>query len=333
MQEAIDIERLAEAVKSFNSTSVLVVGDLMLDRFVWGEVSRISPEAPVPVVQVHKETMLLGGAANVANNIRAMGGACVLSGVVGSDDAGNALIELAGDRGIDTRAVASDAGPTSVKTRIVARGQQVVRVDREEKRSPDGSVLDALKSAFAEVVPCSGCVVVSDYAKGVVTLDVMNTLKTVAADSGVPLLVDPKPASMDLYRGATMLTPNSLEAQAMSGIEIIDNDTLCLAAGRIMSNLASEAVLITRGSHGMGLLQRDSNLFTIPTMAREVFDVTGAGDTVIATFSMGIAQGLAMTEAAWLANVAAGIVVGKVGTATVGSDEIIMALEKAATDL
>jgi len=328
MVQEIDFRKLADTVTGFGATSVLVVGDLMLDRFIWGEVSRISPEAPVPVVEVQKETMLLGGAANVANNIRAMGGGCILGGVVGDDDAGISLVEFASGMGIETRAVVQNSGPTTVKTRIVARGQQVVRVDREERRRAAGPVLDALKSAFAHVVPGSGCVVVSDYAKGVITHDVMNTLTDLAAASGIPVLVDPKPANMDLYRGATMLTPNSLEAGAMSGIEISDDETLSLAASRIMANMAAEAVLITRGSHGMGLLQKGKSLYTIPTMAREVFDVTGAGDTVIATFAMGIANGLDMTEAAWLANVAAGIVVGKVGTATVSGDELVSVLNR-----
>ncbi len=331
MQEVIDFQKLARAVRAFDNTAVLVVGDLMLDRFVWGEVSRISPEAPVPVVEVQEETVLLGGAANVANNIRAMGGGCFLGGVVGSDDSAGSLMELSATTGIDTRAVIQDNGPTTVKTRIVARGQQVVRVDREEKRLLAGEVLNALKSAFAEVVPEAGCVVVSDYAKGVVTLDVMKGLMEATAQAGIPLLVDPKPSNMDIYRGATMLTPNSFEASAMSGIEITDTETLSRAASNIMEKLATQAVLITRGAQGMGLIERDKPLYTIPTMAREVFDVTGAGDTVIATFSMGIANGLRMTEAAWLANVAAGIVVGKVGTATVSSEELVEALEQHAT--
>ena len=327
MQDGIDFQKLADTVRAFGATSVLVVGDLMLDRFVWGEVSRISPEAPVPVVEVQKETMLLGGAANVANNIRAMGGGCILGGVAGDDDAGDSLVSLARETGISTDAVVRDSGPTTVKTRIVARGQQVVRVDREERRGPEGAILESVKAAFARAVPSAGCVVVSDYAKGVITHDIMTSLTSLASIHGVPLLIDPKPSNMDLYRGVTMLTPNSLEAGAMSGIEISDDDTLELAASRIMSNLAADAVLITRGSAGMGLLQKGKPLFTIPTMAREVFDVTGAGDTVIATFAMGIANGLDMPEAAWLANMAAGIVVGKVGTATVSGSELAGMLE------
>ena len=328
MRDSINFQKLADSVRGFGSTAVLVVGDLMLDRFVWGEVSRISPEAPVPVVEVQKETVLLGGAANVANNIRGLGGGCILGGVIGDDDAGSSLMALAEERDIDTSVVVQDAGPTTVKTRIVARGQQVVRVDREDRRGPVGAVLDALRGAFARVVPSAGCVVVSDYAKGVITHDIMISLRALASDSRVPLLVDPKPSNMDLYRGVTMLTPNSLEAGVMSGIEIADDNTLDLAASRIMSNMDADAVLVTRGSSGMGLLQKGKPLFTIPTMAREVFDVTGAGDTVIATFAMGIANGLEMPEAAWLANMAAGIVVGKVGTATVSGSELVKMLEK-----
>ncbi len=326
MNSNIDKNRLVNAVRAFPETTILVVGDLMLDRFVWGEVSRISPEAPVPVVEVQKETILLGGAANVANNIRAMGGGCILGGVCGNDDAGTSLLALASDRGIDTGAVVNDAGPTTVKTRIIARGQQVVRVDREEKRKPGGDVLKSLSDVFLEAVSRAGCVIVSDYAKGMINHDVMGILRDTCQRHAIPVLVDPKPSNMDIYLGATMLTPNSLEAAAMSGIEISDDETLFLAASRIMKNLDASAVLITRGPHGMGLVQKQQPLFTIPTMAREVFDVTGAGDTVIATFAMGIANGLEMQEAAWLANIAAGIVVGKVGTATADSHEIIQAI-------
>lgn len=330
MNSRINTTRLVEAVRDFCKTSILVVGDLMLDRFVWGEVSRISPEAPVPVVQVNKETMLLGGAANVANNIRAMGAGCFLGGVIGNDEAGAALMKLAGAGGMNTKAVATDTRPTTVKTRILARGQQVVRVDREEKCRADKAVTTAIRKAFARSLPQSGCVVVSDYAKGVITTDLMNFLVDMTVEARIPLLVDPKPANMDMYRGVTLLTPNRLEAEAMSGVEISDDNTLSLAAGRIMTNLDARALLVTRGACGMGLIERDQDLFTIPTMAREVFDVTGAGDTVIATFAMGIANGLRMAEAAWLANVAAGLVVGKVGTATINADELVASLENTA---
>lgn len=327
MNNGINVPRLVEAVKGFHRTDILVVGDLMLDRFVWGEVSRISPEAPVPVVQVRKETMLLGGAANVANNIRAMGAGCFLGGVIGRDEAGSALIKLAETKGISTEAVATDSRPTTVKTRILARGQQVVRVDREDKHRIGEDVITALCQAFSSSLPETGCVVVSDYAKGVVNMDIMNLLIDMTAQTQIPLIADPKPVNMDMYRGVTLLTPNRLEAEIMSGVEISDNKTLSLAAGRIMANLDAQALLITRGAGGMGLIEKGRDPFAIPTMAREVFDVTGAGDTVIATFSMGIANGLCMAEAAWLANVAAGLVVGKVGTATVNADELIATLE------
>ncbi len=299
----------------------------MLDRFVWGEVSRISPEAPVPVVHVQKETMLLGGAANVAANIRAMDGNCMLGGMIGSDDDGRQLLSLARSRNIDISAIIQDHGPTTVKTRIVARGQQVVRVDREKIRRPSGEILEKLSSAFEKHASEADCVIVSDYAKGVISHDTMTSLVQAALQAGTPVLVDPKPSNMDMYHNVTMLTPNSIEAREMTGMEIEDDTSLSSAAKRIMSNLNAGAVLITRGAQGMGLMQKGRELFTVPTMAREVFDVTGAGDTVIATFAMGIANGLEMTEAAWLANVAAGIVVGKVGTATAGSRELLEALE------
>jgi len=300
----------------------------MLDQFVWGEVSRISPEAPVPVVEVQEETMLLGGAANVANNLRALGSPVILGGVVGKDAMGEDLKELARSRGIDTAAVVDGIRPTTIKTRIIARGQQVVRVDRESNSSLNDSTMKSLAKALEKLAPGIDGIIVSDYAKGVVVVRLMDELRKISSKRGIPFLVDPKPANSHLYHGVTLVTPNRQEAEAMAGLEIKDTKGLSQAAQQIRGRLGTEAVLITCGSHGMALWQRENGLFTVPTMAREVFDVTGAGDTVVAAMALGIVNGLSFPEAAYLANIAAGIVVGKIGTATVTAGEIMEILEK-----
>jgi D-beta-D-heptose 7-phosphate kinase/D-beta-D-heptose 1-phosphate adenosyltransferase len=322
------IKRLKEAVRRFDSSCLLVAGDIMLDQFVWGDVSRISPEAPVPVVEVQKETMLLGGAANVANNLRAMGSPVILGGVVGKDVMGENLRELARSRGIDATAVVDGIRPTTIKTRIIARGQQVVRVDRESNNSLNDSSINALAEAFERLAPGIDGIIVSDYAKGVVSIRFMDELRKISSKRGIPLLVDPKPANSHLYHGVTLVTPNRQEAEAMAGLEIKDAESLSQAAQEIQGRLGTEAVLITWGSHGMALWQRENGLFTVPTMAREVFDVTGAGDTVVAAMALGIVNGLTFPEAAYLANIAAGVVVGKIGTATITAEEIMEILEK-----
>ncbi len=325
-EPVIDYTRLKEAVQRFDGSCILVIGDIMLDQFVWGEVSRISPEAPVPVVQVHKETMLLGGAANVANNLRTLGGLVVLGGVIGRDDMGRVLRELASSRGIDTTAVVDTTRPTTIKSRIIARGQQVVRVDRESNRPINGPSIQALLGTIEELVPQIKGIIVSDYAKGVIVPEIMYELKKISKDNGVPLFVDPKPVNRQLYMGVSLITPNQQEAEIMTGIEIRDRESLKRAAQGLHEGLEADAVLITQGSRGMAFWQEETGLFLVPTTGREVFDVTGAGDTVIATMALGIVNGLSYPEAAYLANIAAGIVVGKIGTATVTIREIIDAL-------
>jgi D-beta-D-heptose 7-phosphate kinase/D-beta-D-heptose 1-phosphate adenosyltransferase len=322
------INRIKEAIRRFDSSCLLVAGDIMLDQFVWGDVSRISPEAPVPVVEVQKETMLLGGAANVANNLRAMGSPVILGGVVGKDAMGVNLREIAISRGIDTTAVVNCLRPTTIKTRIIARGQQVVRVDRENNNSLDEFSMNTLIEAFRITARRIDGIVVSDYAKGVVTDHFMNELRAISKGRGIPLLVDPKPSHIHRYQGVTLVTPNKQEAEAMAGLAIEDEKGLYQAAQQIQKKLETQAVLITRGAQGMALWQKENGLFTVPTMAREVFDVTGAGDTVVAAMALGIVNGLSFSEAAFLANIAAGIVVGKIGTATVTVEEIMEILDK-----
>ncbi len=322
VQAVIRKDRLLAAIDRFASSCLLVVGDLMLDQFVWGEVSRISPEAPVPVVAVHRETILLGGAANVANNLLALGSRCILAGIVGRDSAGRDLVDLARRRGIEIIAVTDDGRQTTLKTRIIARAQQVVRVDRETQGPLDRERIQELAERIEDVSGRPKAIVVSDYAKGVINNVLMDAIRSVSMPRDVPVFVDPKPDNMHCYGTVTVVTPNKKEAEAMSGISIDDLDSLNEAARSVGKRFDAEAVLVTRGALGMGLWQGGEGLFAIPTMAREVFDVTGAGDTVIATMALGVANGLSYAESAYLANLAAGSVVGKVGTATVSRQEL-----------
>ncbi len=322
-------ERLSAAVASFSSLSILVVGDIMLDQFVWGEVCRISPEAPVPVVNVQDETFLLGGAANVANNLRTLGAKACLSGIVGDDSFGEILRSLAQHNHIDTQAMVETSRPTTLKTRIVARGQQVVRVDRERSHKASKATSDALISNMEGILDRCQCIIISDYNKGVVSKEVMAFLSSKAEEGGLPLLVDPKPQNYQLYRGLSVITPNEKEAKQMSGLEVGREEDLVRVAEEIAAGTGAKGVLITRGAKGMALWQADGRMFSIPTMAKEVFDVTGAGDTVISVVALGLAAGLGMCEAAYLANIAAGIVVGKVGTAAVDREELLDAIQQA----
>jgi D-beta-D-heptose 7-phosphate kinase/D-beta-D-heptose 1-phosphate adenosyltransferase len=306
---------------------VLVLGDVMLDEFIWGRVGRISPEAPVPVVEITGQSFHLGGAGNVAANVRSLGGAAVLAGVVGRDSAGERASEAARSVGVVPRLVVSDGGrPTTVKTRIVAHHQQVVRTDREDASDVTGRMQDALLEALRREMPSCHALVVSDYQKGVVTKSLLERVLPLARRRRVPVLVDPKLRHFRLYRRVTVVTPNQVEAEEATGIHI-QGDADLLAAGRsILSLLGCQAALITRGEHGLSLFERGRAPLHVPTAAREVFDVTGAGDSVIATMALALAAGATLGEAAMLANCAAGVVVGKIGTAQASPDEVLSAV-------
>ena len=316
--------RLFAAMKD---TRVVVVGDVMLDEFRWGSGARISPEAPVPVVEIASQTFHLGGAANVACNVRSLGGRSAVAGVVGRDAAGQRLRAALAASGVED-ALATDEGhrPTTHKTRIIAHGQQVVRADREDAAPVDGPAAAALASAVRRTVPGAGAVILSDYQKGVATRALVKATLAAARREGVPLLVDPKVRHFALYRGAAVVTPNQLEAEQATGVKIRATDDLHEAGRRILRSLRCRAVLITRGEHGMALFQDGRRPVEIPTAAREVFDVTGAGDTVIASLALASAAGASLEEAAMLANYAAGVVVGKVGTATATPEEVLAAI-------
>lgn len=323
---------LQERIARFADAKVLVIGDIIIDHFLWGTANRISPEAPVPVVNVQREELLLGGSANVLRNIVSLGGHGSLCGIIGNDTMGQKAIDLVADLGVSTDGLVIGQRPTTVKTRVVAQGQQVVRFDREQTGIPSKSSLDALLQFLEQHLLTYDAIMVSDYAKGVVNEQLMIRLHQLLREirkgkkRDLPLIVDPKPANMHCFVGATVITPNHHEAMQMAGIRIEDERSLLAAARQIRDDIGCEAVLITRGEAGMALLQPDDQMVTIPTMAKEVYDVTGAGDTVAATLALALAAGCNMYEAAVLANHAAGIAVGKIGTACVSTKELTAAV-------
>ena len=318
--------RAGRLLAAMAARRVLVVGDVMLDEFLWGRVARISPEAPVPVVEITAQTFHLGGAANVARNVRSLGGQASVAGVVGGDDAGRRLREALVRGDVEDALATADGRPTTHKTRIIAHHQQVVRADREETGEIEAALEDALGEALRRSARGAGAIILSDYQKGVVTRRVMTKVLAAARREGVPLLVDTKVRHFALYRGASVVTPNQMEAEQATGVRIRDTASLHEAGRKILKTLRCQAVLITRGEHGMALFAREKKPVEIATAARQVFDVTGAGDTVIATLALALAAGAALPEAAMLANYAAGVVVGKIGTATVSPEEVLAAI-------
>jgi D-glycero-beta-D-manno-heptose-7-phosphate kinase len=319
-------ERAAEIVRRLRECSVVVLGDLMLDEFVWGEVTRISPEAPVPVVNVRRESAHLGGAANVLANLVALGARASLVGVVGDDGAGERLrasLREASPVQTDEQIVVDRSRPSTVKTRIIAHNQTVVRADREHRTPVDAQVEDRIIAVLQRAVKEASAFVVSDYDKGAVTPRILAEVLPLAYGRGIPVLIDPKIRNFHAYRPATLITPNHHEALRLTNTEEDTDEGLKRAAQLIHERLACDCVLITRGERGMMLLEGGKEPVYVETAAREVYDVTGAGDTVIATLAAALAAGASMVEAAVLANHAAGIVVGKVGTATAGADEVL----------
>jgi D-beta-D-heptose 7-phosphate kinase/D-beta-D-heptose 1-phosphate adenosyltransferase len=326
--EAISNASLRQYIQRFPQASVLVIGDLILDHYIWGRVSRISPEAPVPVVHVDSESMRLGGAANVFNNVLALGGKADLCGVIGSDETGRMLLKELGSKRSGRGGVVIDQGrPTTRKSRVIAHNQQVVRYDMERR----GELKPVLQKRLLRYVESRlrelSCLVVSDYAKGVVTATLMSELTRLATLRHIPVIVDPKVEHFGYYKGVTVITPNHLEATQAAGLHG-DGDQIIQEAGTIIrQRLGCQSVLVTRGERGMSLFEADGVSWHIPTRARQVYDVTGAGDTVVGTMALALSTGASMREAAILANQAAGVVVGMVGTATVTAKQLTEALE------
>jgi len=316
----------ARIISSFKNKNILIIGDIILDRYIFGKVSRISPEAPVPVVDVMRESFLLGGAANVANNIIALGGKVTVAGVIGKDRAGDVVKGLMADCNINTEAIIEDNRPTTVKARVIAHNQQIVRFDREDRRKLEGKSLLSFLGQIRKILPLYDAVIISDYKKGVVSASLVKEVVKYAKQKKTFVAVDPKVGHFHLYKNVSLITPNIMEASEGSGVQIKDEKSLLKAGKTLLSRLSCMSVLITRGEEGMSLFERGSKgmgVTHIPTVAKKVFDVTGAGDTVIATFTLAYAAGASLQDAATIANHAAGIVVGEVGTA-VATPEILL---------
>jgi rfaE bifunctional protein kinase chain/domain len=313
-----------DILAKFRGTPVLVAGDLMLDEFVWGQVSRISPEAPVPVVEVQRRTYTAGGAANTAANVGSLGGRPVVAGVVGDDADGGRVCDLLDAQGVDTAPVVRDPkNPTTTKTRVVAHGQQVVRIDNE-RPGPVGAEVESELGRWTAgaLAAVRGCVV-SDYGKGVVTPTFAGRLIDRCREAGVPVVVDPKGTDYAKYRGATLVKPNQLEAGKVLNRDLRTDADVFRAGADLLALLGPDtAVLVTRGANGMTLFEPGRRPVHVPTQAREVFDVTGAGDTVAGTLALALAAGASLPAACHLASLAAAVVVGKVGTATCSLDEL-----------
>jgi len=319
--------RASEILRALRDRNVLVLGDVMLDEFVWGDVTRISPEAPVPVVDVRRESVHLGGAANVLANLVALGARGSVVGVVGNDAAGERLRTGLCELGTVDQLVVDETRPSTTKTRIIAHSQLVVRADRESRVPVTAKVEDQILTSLKQALKHADAFVISDYDKGVVTPRILREILPLAYEQ-VPVLVDPKLRNFNSYRPATLVTPNHFEALRMSDSEDQSDDGSLHAAKVIRERLGCDAVLITRGDRGMMLLEAGDKAVFVETAAREVYDVTGAGDTVIAALAGALASGATMLEAATLANHAAGIVVGKVGTATASADELLATFDK-----
>jgi D-glycero-beta-D-manno-heptose-7-phosphate kinase len=325
MKRIMSRRRACEIVDGFSRSRVLVVGDIMADHFIWGKVSRISPEAPVPVVEVTKDNFTLGGCANVFNNIFATGGRVHLAGVIGSDETGRRLLSEFGSRCVDTDGIVVEAGrPTTLKTRIVAHGQQVVRFDREDRKPVQAKSVRKILAYIESLRDDLGALVVSDYNKGVVTRPLLEGILKAIAGRPVFTCVDPKQRDFSIYQGFDIITPNHHEAGFAAGEELQNGQDHIRVGMKLLRQYDFKALLMTRGEEGMSLFERNGRIkhTAFPAQAREVFDVTGAGDTVIGILALSMAAGASLQEAAYLANHAAGIVVGKAGTATVSRDEL-----------
>ena len=328
--------RVRTLLTAAQKTRILVMGDVMLDQFIWGNVSRISPEAPVPVVDFVRESVMPGGAANVARNLSALRVKTDLFGIVGKDDAGKRLKELLTENEVNCRCVmAHGQRPTSIKTRIVAHQQQVVRLDRETRHELDGPATRRLLAAAEPCILSAQAVIIGDYGKGVVTQALLDALRHFCHRRGVWLSVDPKPVHHLNLSGLSLITPNRKETFELADLpdetrhaDPLQDKNLVAAVEKLFQELSPALLLVTLGEQGMLLCQRKHKPIHIPTVAQEVFDVSGAGDTVIATFTLAIAAGASPLEAAIISNHAAGVVVGKVGTATVTAEELVASFKR-----
>jgi D-beta-D-heptose 7-phosphate kinase/D-beta-D-heptose 1-phosphate adenosyltransferase len=326
-------KRLSALLKRYAGARMLVIGDAMVDRYIWGDVARISPEAPVPIVRVTREELRLGGAANVASNLRALGASVSLCALVGDDEPGRELRARLTGVAVDDCCLFTAAGRrTVVKERVIAQHQQVVRVDWDDDRPPAPRDRRQMIDFLAAAMPATDGVVVSDYAKGAIGKELLDALRRLAASRRVPVVVDPKIRNAHHYRGFASMTPNHHEAGEMLGVRLPNtNEAIHPAGRRLRKKLRLDTLVITRGEEGMTLFFEDESVVDLPTVAREVYDVTGAGDTVIAALGCGLAVGGSLLDAARIANYAAGIVIAEVGAASAPAAKIAEAIREAKT--
>jgi len=321
--ETIGDTELAQLVRRFARAHVLILGDVMLDRYVSGTASRLSPEAPIPVLRPTARRATLGGAANVALNIATLGGQASLVGVIGDDSEGSELTNLLGSSGIVPHLIVAPGRPTTAKTRFMAGTHQLLRLDEESTAEVDAVTADHVLSAFTQAIEAADIVVLSDYAKGVLSDTVLSGALERARAHGRVLIADPKRIDFAAYRGATVLTPNEQEVRRATRIDAADDAEAVRAGQCALEDTGCQAVVVTRSAKGLTLVRRDAPALHLPTRAREVADVSGAGDTLVAALAVALGAGAALPEAAMLANVTAGISVGKPGTATVSQEELL----------
>jgi len=316
-----NLSHMKTLIENFKGKRIIVLGDLMLDKYIWGDVVRISPEAPVPVVEVKKDSTCLGGAGNVYHNLETLGASPLLVGIVGADPEGRWIIKNASNsQGI----IIDEQRPTTVKTRIIAHHQQVVRVD-VEKKHPISQDIENQLFDFIKGEKCAG-ILLSDYNKGILSPSLMSKVLSFAKDNEIPVFVDPKVENFFLFSPVTLITPNHSEAEKIVHYECLSNEQVEKAGEEILSRVSAKYLILKRGENGMSVFEKDQKPYHIPANAKEVFDVTGAGDTVIATAALALLSGATIREAAFLANAAAGVVVGKIGTAAIHTDELLEAL-------
>jgi D-beta-D-heptose 7-phosphate kinase/D-beta-D-heptose 1-phosphate adenosyltransferase len=328
----LNTKKAEKVISNFKDARVLVVGDLILDEFLWGDVSRISPEAPVPVVWVKRESFMPGGASNVANNLRSLGAHVSVAGVIGDDERGAILKGELEQKGIDTAGVVTDSSrPTTLKTRVVAHHQQVVRIDKEKVEPLGDSMVSRLIGCIKKTLDSVDAVIIEDYGKGVITPKLLKEVVPLARARRKIISVDPKEEHLKYYRGISLITPNNHEASKAVGFEIKDDATLKKAGAVILKKFRCGIALITLGENGMAVFRSGKSMKHIPTVAQEVFDVSGAGDTVIGCYTLALVAGADPVEAAHISNCAAGIVVGKVGIAVVTPEELAARIRQEAS--
>ncbi len=321
-------ERANEILKQATTKNIAVIGDVMLDRYFWGSVNRISPEAPVPVIDVENESIHLGGAANVAQNLKALGLNTLLCGVIGNDNSGRSFVEVATQLGLDPSGLYVDKlRPTTVKTRIIGNNQQIARIDREARTDISSECLEHILLKLNNINHLSG-IIIEDYNKGTITKELIASVIDFAKNNNVPVYVDPKEANFFFYKGVSVFKPNRKEAQQALGMTIKSKEDILIAGKELLRLLECDNVLLTLGAEGMMLFESNGNILSVNTIARHVSDVSGAGDTAIATLSAAISGGANIREAAALANYASGIVCEKPGIVSIQIDELIKSVRK-----